>query len=115
MGNRGSKSIVCENTIVKEQRVDGSLPISSPRRLDRDIKYTLIGFERNHQFIILSNHINLINNRLYSTKVPLTNIDLFTKTVRNAIVPINPWALTGFIDGEGSFIIIISKNKNKIG
>lgn len=65
MGNRGSKSIVRENTIVKEQRVDGSLPISSLSRLDTGIRYTLKGFERNSQTRILSNHINLINNRLY--------------------------------------------------
>ena len=65
VGNRGSKSIVRENTIVKEQRVDGSLPISSLSRLDTGIRYTLKGFERNSQTRILSNHINLINNRLY--------------------------------------------------
>ena len=28
---------------------------------------------------------------------------------------INPWDLTGFIDGEGSFTINISKNNNKVG
>lgn len=27
---------------------------------------------------------------------------------------LNPWALTGFIDGEGSFTIGISENKNKV-
>ena len=65
MGYRGSKSIVCENTVVKEQRVDGSyignyiiynkFPI---------LRCTLTGFERSYQIKILSKQINQI--RTYS-------------------------------------------------
>lgn len=99
--------------IVKEQRVDGSLSDSSWSGIRCTLKY----FEINTQVRILSNHLNLINNRLYSTKAQLTNIyplDL-TSTELDVVAAINPWWVTGFIDGEGSFIISIVKNNNKVG
>ncbi len=65
IGYRGSKSIK-NNFIVKEQRVDGSSPIFSQLI---GVRCTLRGFERNSQIRILSNQINLINKRLYTTKV----------------------------------------------
>lgn len=60
MGNRGSKSAICESIAVKEQRVYGSwhgkiLPC---------LKCTLTGFERNYQAKNPSNLI--IQRRLYS-------------------------------------------------
>lgn len=99
--------------VVKEQRVDGSLSDSTRS----GIRCTLRYFERYTQVGIPSNHFNLTKNRLYSTKTQLTNdcsLDL-TDTKLNAVASIDPWALTGFIDGEGSFIISIIKNNNKVG
>lgn len=114
IGNRGSKSTVLQDgAVVKEQRVDGSLSDSTRS----GIRCTLRYFERYTQVGIPSNHFNLTKNRLYSTKTQLTNdcsLDL-TDTKLNAVASIDPWALTGFIDGEGSFIISIIKNNNKVG
>ena len=53
VGNRGSKSAICENIVVKEQRVYGSwCGINLPH-----LRCTLMGFERNYQVRIPSNQI----------------------------------------------------------
>jgi len=59
MGDRGSKSKLNLNrpsshklNFVKEQRVDGSLCL-----INKHIRCTLMGFERNYQIKILSNQI----------------------------------------------------------
>jgi hypothetical protein len=71
MGYRGSKSA---NKAVKEQRVDGSW-CKKPLHL----RCTLMGFERNYQIKIPSNHLT---KQYYST---LSGTDLNTK--------LNPWLL----------------------
>jgi len=98
MGYRGSKSIVSENTIVKEQRVDGSyIEYFNKKKLSM-LRYTLVGFERSYLIKVPSNFINLKRN--FST--------LESK--------LNPFYVTGFVDGEGSFILtIIKDNKYKSG
>ena len=91
MGYRGSKSA---NKAVKEQRVDGSW-CKKPLHL----RYTLMGFERNYQFKVLSKQLN---SKSFSTLSTRGNI--------------NPWFITGLIDAEGSFSVIIDKNKpRKLG
>lgn len=50
--------------------------------------------------------------RFFSSKTQQVNPNFGRPNVDS---PLNPWALTGFIDGEGSFIIGISKNNNKVG
>lgn len=112
IGNRGSKSINT-NFIVKELRVDGSCIILPMLRC------TLMGFERNYQIRTLSNQINLCaaseHLKIFLTsKAQLVNPSILIEK-QNIARPVNPWALTGFIDGEGSFIMGISKNKNKVG
>ena len=65
VGYRGSKSTVVNfllNTVVKEQRVDGSRCFNT-----KHLRCTLMGFERNYQVKIPSNQ--LINKRLYSSTV----------------------------------------------
>ena len=81
------------------------------------LRDTLKGLEINYPIRILSNQINLINKRLYTTKVQQTNIDPcgFAETSKNVDTSVNPSALTGFIHGEGSFMIGISRNQNKVG
>ena len=92
MEYRGSKSIVpLINTIVKEQREDGSLRIKNLMR----IRCSLMGFERNYLANIPSEQSNI---KIFST---LTSSH------------IDPWAITGFIDAEGSFSIILDKNKTR--
>ena len=89
MDNRGSKSVSGlynstshKSGTVKEQRVDGSLCILRINKMH--IRYTLMGFERNYQVKIPSNH--LFKAR-YSTLSILNHKNL-----------INPWFLTGFAD-----------------
>ena len=113
VGYRGSKSIVLiiKNTIVKEQRVDGSRCFNT-----RHIRYTLMGFERNYQIKIPSKQI--ISKRLYSScpfprgkggQLPSFWRKKKDERSLNNKYSLNPWFLTGFIDGEGSFMVIVRK------
>jgi len=100
MDYRGSKSIAGylasrESAIVKEQRVDGSWLLNKIADPNRSLRCTLMGFERNYQVKILTNQLL---NRLYST---LSNNQA-----------LNPWFITGFSDGESSFIISIYRDEN---
>ena len=88
---RGSKSVVCNNIIVKEQRVHGNLPGS----IYSGIRYTLKGFERNYQIKIPS--YQLFTIRQYSTNNLSERL-------------ISPFFTTGFTDGEGSFMVSIIKS-----
>jgi hypothetical protein len=98
IGYRGSKSPVLGE---KEQRIDGSICkgfLTLPY-----LRYTLMGFERNYQAINLSKQINI--HRTYLTQV------VFSRKYH-----INPEFITGFVDGEGCFIMTIyKKNKSKLG
>ena len=68
MGYRGSKSIVCENTVVKEQRVDGSyIGYSSDK--PPMLRCILMGLERDYQSKVLSKSLK----RYYSTSVTQTD------------------------------------------
>ena len=95
MGNRGSKSdMLFNNVSVKEQRVDGSYfgNINYPK-----LRYTLTGFERNYQIKIPSKQLN----------------KKYFSTFNSSLIDINPWFWSGLIDGEGSFSIIIDRNKKR--
>lgn len=101
-GNRGSKSGI--NT-VKEQRVYGSWPDNKLSGL----RYTLTGFERNRWTSYPSNQI--INKRLYSTDI--SALEKPSTVIRKS--SINPWFITGFVDGDASFSVSISKKSTGIG
>nr|P15563.1 RecName: Full=Uncharacterized 49.1 kDa protein in ND3 intron [Podospora anserina S mat+]CAA38767.2 Dod ND3 i1 grp IC protein [Podospora anserina] len=89
IGNRGSKSALLS---VKEQRVYGSCTNNLVLRC------TLVGLEISYQAKIPSNSINFKRN--FST--------LESK--------LNPSYISGFVDGEGSFMLtIIKDNKYKLG
>ena len=90
MGYRGSKSAVYKDTVVKEQRVDGSWLLKKIAAPYRSLRCTLMGFERNYPVKIRANQLL---SRTYST---LSN--------RQAL---NPWFITGFSDAESSFIISV--------
>jgi hypothetical protein len=100
MGNRGSKSTVFKNTVVKEQRVNGSwCGINLPH-----LRCTLLGFERSYLVKILSNQI--IQRQFYSSESNLDNNQL----------PQDPWFISGFSDAEGCFLVLVRKSpKSKLG
>ena len=101
IGNRGSKSVMCENTTVKEQRVDGSCIEFVHKKNYSMLRYTLVGFERSYPTKIPSNFINLCAG---------------TRNFCTLESKLNPFYVTGFVDGEGSFILtIIRDNKYKSG
>ncbi len=91
MGNRGSKSTLYNfnptsqtNSVVKEQRVDGSWHFLIKKKC---LRCTLMGFERNFQIKVLSNQ-----KRLY------TNV---------GSNQLNHWFVTGFADAESTFNILV--------
>lgn len=108
MDNRGSKS---NYMFVKEQRVDGSWFIGS---CPVNLRYTLRGFERISWAGIPSNQI--LSKRLYSTTNNSKNLlQPKLSTIDKGSFSLNPWFVTGFIDGDGSFAVSIAKKKSGIG
>lgn len=97
MGYRGSKSEIKSpqpNKIsVKEQRVDGSYCIKSKLM---QLRYTLMGFEKNYQVKIPSKQLN--------------NCPFSTLNLKADKIDISPWFITGFTDAEGCFTIKIQPN-----
>lgn len=104
MDNRGSKSAILNDIVVKEQRVDGSLFIKSYLM---NLRCILQGSERNRDIKLGFNMQQSWNSYI---KSPSKQFDLKNfSTYRSNIV--NPGVWSGLIDGEGSFSIIISKSK----
>nr|AGN49028.1 LAGLIDADG endonuclease [Botrytis cinerea B05.10] len=96
---------------VKEQRVDGSWFIGS---CPVNLRYTLRGFERISWAGIPSNQI--LSKRLYSTTNNSKNLlQPKLSTIDKGSFSLNPWFVTGFIDGDGSFAVSIAKKKSGIG
>lgn len=96
MGYRGSKSVSLSYT-VKEQRVDGSYLGLNPK-----LRCTLMGFERNYQFKVLSNQLN--------KKVFHTSAYAQVKSTK-----LDPWFVTGFCDAEATFSVSIYIDKRITG
>lgn len=104
MDNRGSKSAILNDIVVKEQRVDGSWFIK-PYLMN--LRCILQGSERNRDIKLGFNMQQGWNSYI---KTPSKQFDLKKfSTYRSTIV--NPGVWSGLIDGEGSFSIIISKSK----
>ena len=101
MGYRGSKSkfliqIPQPNKFkffVKEQRVDGSCFGFLKYNKSPKLRCTLMGSERNYQVMIPSKQLNI---KSFSTL--------------NIKPELDPWFITGLIDAEGSFSILIIKD-----
>ena len=118
VGYRGSKSITSLNVpqainkpvVVKEQRVYGSWRgVNLPR-----LRCTLTGFERNYQVKILSNQIRLPLLREFSSISSESLIQ--NPALDKSSCALDPWFITGFVDGEGSFMIRVRKNpKYRVG
>lgn len=113
MDNRGSKSNY--TMFVKEQRVDGNYTNLKSNGLV--LRCTLRGFERTTWAGIPSNQI--LNKRLYSTTVrSVDSKNLLQPKLSNKhedSFSLNPWFITGFTDGDGSFAVSIAKKKSGIG
>jgi hypothetical protein len=104
MDNRGSKSSILSDIVVKEQRVDGSWFIK-PYLMN--LRCILQGSKRNRDIKLGFNMQQSWNSYI---KTPSKQFDLKNfSTYRSTIV--NPGVWSGLIDGEGSFSIIISKSK----
>jgi hypothetical protein len=100
---------------VKEQRVNGNYIRSI---LNPKLKYTLMGCESNYHSNIHSKQNLNRNIRQFSTNSicrcsnSFKNINL----IQNQNKELNPWFVTGFIDGEGCFgLYIYKKAALKIG
>lgn len=104
MDNRGSKSVIgLILTAVKEQRVDGNGQVVNIACLRCALKI----FERN-------SYINVLSNQILKKSYSSIAINKSDYIISES--PINPWFLTGFADGEASFIIYTQKTDNtKLG
>ena len=105
MGNRGSKS---DNIIsVKEQRVDGSWC----GNILSHLRCTLKRFERISYINFRLNQI--LNKQLHTTAVRNTDsknlLEPKSSDKNTNIFSLNPWFITGFTDGDGSFSVSIAK------
>lgn len=110
MDNRGSKSTILNSIAVKEQRVDGSWLIE-PSLVN--LRCTLRGSERNRGVILSFNkrqgwnsHVKTLS-KLFDLKKFSTCNSVYDSTI------VNPGVWSGLIDGEGSFSIIVDKNKTR--
>lgn len=110
MDNRGSKSTILNSIAVKEQRVDGSWLIE-PSLVN--LRCTLRGSERNRGVILSFNkrqgwnsHVKTLS-KLFDLKKFSTYNSVYDSTI------VNPGVWSGLIDGEGSFSLIIDKNKTR--
>jgi hypothetical protein len=109
MDNRGSKSAILKNIVVKEQRVDGSWFINPDLM---NLRCTLQGFERNRDIKLGFNMEQGWNSFI---KNPSNQFDLKRFSTSSSTI-VNPGVSSGLIDGEGSFTIVVDKNKvRKLG
>jgi hypothetical protein len=119
VGNRGSKS----NSIkfVKEQRADGSY--INQKINDLVLRCALREVRKKDLAGIPSNQI--LNKRLHESfghpqppKRRPRSTTKYSKNLQPQLAKgssLNPWFITGFTDGDGSFTISIAKKKSGIG
>ena len=107
MDNRGSKLNI--KMFIKEQRVDGNYINLYIR--DSMLRCTLKRFERISYSNFRLNQI--LNKQLHSTAVRNTDsknlLEPKSSDKNTNIFSLNPWFITGFTDGDGSFSVSIAK------
>lgn len=110
MDNRGSKSTILNSTVVKEQRVDGSWSIK-PNLMD--LRCILRGFEKNRGVNLGFNMQQGWNSyvKIPSKLFDLKKFSTYNSTYNSTII--NPGVWSGLIDGDGSFSIIVDRNKTR--
>lgn len=115
-----SKSVICESIAVKEQRTDGSWHSYGVR-----LRYVLKGFERNylvknlsylHPLTLERFYFDFVGNQINKKSyTSISNrIDVRVLTTLSSS-NLNPWFISGFVDGEGCFLISVVINKLKSG
>jgi len=113
MDNRGSKLNI--KMFIKEQRVDGNYINLYIR--DSMLRCTLKRFERISYSNFRLNQI--LNKQLHSTAVRNTDsknlLEPKSSDKNTNIFSLNPWFITGFTDGDGSFSVSIAKKKSGLG
>uniref|UniRef100_UPI0030E23EE7 hypothetical protein n=1 Tax=Dematophora necatrix TaxID=2751867 RepID=UPI0030E23EE7 len=117
MDDRGSKSVVVDrHYTVKEQRVDGSWSVKFEHLID--LRCTLQGFERNRGIKLgfglallpfLKETQKDLNTfvKIPSKQFGFKNFSTYTQE------SIHPGVWSGLIDGEGSFSILIVRDKTR--
>ncbi|GAA5129043.1 hypothetical protein GCM10023339_57720 [Alloalcanivorax gelatiniphagus] len=101
-----------ESVTVKEQRVDGSY--TNLKSSGLVLRCTLYNFERKFLIGISPNSINKFTLRSYSTRTKL-NQSTDVKPSSSGLT-INPSFISGFIDGEGCFSVVLVKDRSyKLG
>ena len=100
---------------IKEQRVDGNYINLYIR--DSMLRCTLKRFERISYSNFRLNQI--LNKQLHSTAVRNTDsknlLEPKSSDKNTNILSLNPWFITGFTDGDGSFSVSIAKKKSGLG
>jgi hypothetical protein len=117
MDYRGSKSDF-KLKAVKEQRVDVGYCINNSKLMQ--LRYTLMGFERNYQTKIPSKQfvIQTKNFNTNSLKFCQNLVQVYTPPINSVLKSeinnnkLKPWFVTGFTDAEGCFGLYIYKNAN---
>lgn len=113
MDNRGSKLNI--KMFIKEQRVDGNYINLYIR--DSMLRCTLRRFERISYINFRLNQI--LNKQLHTTAVRNTDsknlLEPKSSDKNTNIFSLNPWFITGFTDGDGSFSVSIAKKKSGLG
>ena len=104
MDNRGSKFLCIHR--IKEQRVDGSWSVK-PHLMD--LRCTLGGFERNGGIKLGFNIQQCWNSHV---KNPSKQFEKKIFSTYNSTI-VNPGVWSGLIDGEGSFSVIVDRNKKR--
>lgn len=103
IGYHVSKSIGGHNSlIVKEQQVDSDWCAN----IFPHLRFTLMG-------CVVGYQVKIPSNQVYG-KIQVRNFHV-TRAVRSELhntQVIHPWYLTGFVDAEGCFLVIVKKNKN---
>lgn len=95
---------MAKNIIVKEQRVDGNYSGKSNIYLPK-LRCTLTGCENNYPIKYHLKQLNVIQKYFSTLSLPTNNN-----------ISLNPYFITGLVDGEGTFSISIQKNnKYKTG
>lgn len=94
-----------QTLVVKEQRVDGSWSKNCGAYLDRN---TLNGSFLKKFGGISIKTINPVIGKLYTGKSYISSV---SKDLNRNLI--NPWFVTGFSDGEASFILSITKSKER--
>lgn len=76
--------------------------------LSNNNSFPLLTLYTKYSFLVIQKSKHIMQTRLITTG---NNLSASSKVLSNSNFEINPWFITGFIDGEGCFYISVVKNK----